>query len=230
MITSRFLPAAAVLALALGAAACSSGTTSSSTTGASTQPQRTTEPAPATTSAVWPLAASTTRYSSPEGAATGFARQYLGMPAPVVGSFAQGDSRSGEVPVRSTPTGPITTVLVRQLGTGSSWWVLGCEAQDITLTTPAWDAIVSSPVSLTGSSLAFEGTVQTQVRQDGTAQPLGTGFVTGGSAEKAPFSGALDFTTPSASRGAVVLQAISAKDGSVLEASVVRVRLGGPTG
>jgi len=127
--------------------------------------------------------------------------------------------------VRSTPTGPITTVLVRQLGTGSSWWVLGCGAEDITITTPAWDASVSSPVSLTGSSLAFEGTVQTQVRQDGASKPLGMGFVTGGSTEKAPFFGTLDFATPTASHGAVVLQAISAKDGSVLEASVVRVRL-----
>ena len=214
-----------MLAVAVGAVACSSGTTSSSTTKASRTSQRTTEPAPATTSAVWPLAASTTRYATPEGAATGFATQYLGMTAPAVGTFAQGDGRSGEVPVRSTPTGPVTTVLVRQLGTGSSWWVLGCGAQDITITTPAWDASVSSPVALTGSSLAFEGTIQTQVRQDGTTQPLGTGFVTGGSTEKAPFSGTLDFVTPSAGRGAVVLQAISAKDGSVLEASVVRVRL-----
>jgi len=219
-----------VLALALGAVACSSGTTSSSTTRESTTSQRTTEPVPATTSAVWPLAASTTRYATPEAAATGFATQYLGMTTPAVGTFAQGDSRSGEVPVRSTPTGPITTVLVRQLGKGSSWWVLGCGAQDITITTPVWDTSVSSPVALTGSSLAFEGTVQTQVRQDGTMQPLGAGFVTGGSTEKAPFSGTLGFATPSASRGAVVLQAISAKDGSVVEASVVRVRLAAPMG
>ena len=193
-------------------------------------PQRTTEPAPAITSAVWPPPASTTRYATPEEAAAGFATQYLGMTAAAVGTFAQGDSRSGEVPVRSTPTGPITTVLVRQLGEGSSWWVLGCGAQDITITTPAWDASVSSPVSLTGSSLAFEGTIQTQVRQDGMSKPLGMGFVTGGSTERAPFSGTLDFAKPTASRGAVVLQAISAKDGSVLEASVVRVRLAAPMG
>ena len=42
----------------------------------------------------------------------------------------------------------------------------------------------------------------------------------------APFAGTLAFPAPTAARGAVVLETISAKDGSVVQASVVRIRLG----
>ena len=77
-----------------------------------------------------------------------------------------------------------------------------------------------------GTSVAFEGTVQTQVRQDGVAEPLAKGFVTGGGTQMAPFAGTLAFPAPTAARGAVVLETISAKDGSVVQASVVRIRLG----
>ena len=147
------------------------------------------------------------------------------MTAPLVGDFTQGDGRSGEVAVRLTATGPVTTVLVRQLGSDSSWWVLGAGAADISITSPAWNAKVSSPVVLTGTSVAFEGTVQTQVRQDGALEPLATGFVTGGSTQMVPFSGTLAFPAPTERLGAIVLETISAKDGSVVQASVVRIRL-----
>ena len=76
-----------------------------------------------TSTAVWPFASSATRYSDPVSAARGFAADYAGFPDPVVGEFRQGDARSGEVPVQAKATGPITTVLVRELG--DSWWVLG---------------------------------------------------------------------------------------------------------
>ena len=183
-------------------------------------------PASSVQTAVWPWASSAIRYSTAEAAATGFATDYLHMTSPVVGAFAQGDSRSGEVPVRSTTSGPVTTVLVRQLGPDASWWVLGAGAADISVAAPSWNAVVTSPVTFAGTSVAFEGTVQTQVRQDGVAEPLAKGFVTGGGTQMAPFAGTLAFPAPTAARGAVVLETISAKDGSVVQASVVRIRLG----
>jgi hypothetical protein len=175
---------------------------------------------------VWPTAASTTRYRTPESAAQGFATDYLHMTNPVINGFQQGDARSGEVPVQPNSTGPVTTVLVRQLGSDNSWWILGAGTASINLSAPVWNARLSSPVTLTGTSVAYEGTVQTQVRQDDTTKPLGEGYVTGGSTAMGPFSGSLAFTKPTTKYGAVVLFTISAKDGSVIEASVIRVQFG----
>jgi hypothetical protein len=173
---------------------------------------------------VWPTAASTTRYRTPESAAQGFATDYLHMTNPVINGFQQGDARSGEVPVQPDSTGPVTTVLVRQMGFDNSWWVLGAGTAAINPSAPAWNARISSPASLTGTSVAYEGTVQTQVRQDDTTKPLGEGYVTGGSTAMGPFSGSLAFTRPNTKYGAVVLYTTSAKDGSVQGVSVIRVR------
>ncbi len=159
----------------------------------------------------------------PEAAALGFATHYLHMVNPVIGQFRQGDARSGEVPVQPSTTGPITTVLVRELGTVNSWWVLGADTAAINLTAPTWNASITSPVALKGTSMAFEGTVQTQVRDDNA--PLGKGYVTGGNTSMGPFSGSLAFDKATTKYGAVVLYTTSAKSGAVMEAMVVRVRL-----
>ena len=160
----------------------------------------------------------------PEAAALGFATQYLHMVNPVIGQFRQGDARSGEVPVQPSMTGPITTVLVRELGTDNSWWVLGAGTAAINLTAPTWNAAITSPVVLKGTSMAFEGTVQTQVRDDNNA-PLGKGYVTGGTTSMGPFSGLLAFAKTSTKYGAIVIYTTSAESGAVMEATVVRVRL-----
>lgn len=227
MMIRRVVVAALLGALPVVAIACSSPSTSSTTT---------TTTAPATTSttalesttwtAVWPTAASSTRYQTPEAAAEGFATDYLHMVNPVISPFQQGDARSGEVPVQPSASGPVTTVLVRKLGPNNSWWVLGAGTAAINLTEPVWDASASSPVTLKGTSMAFEGTVQTQVREDDTNKPLGEGFVTDGSTGMGPFDGTLAFTKPSARYGAIVLYTTSAENGTVTEAMVIRVRLG----
>ncbi len=160
----------------------------------------------------------------PEAAAFGFATQYLHMVNPVIGQFQQGDARSGEVPVQPSTAGPITTVLVRDLGTDNSWWVLGAGTAAINLTAPTWNATITSPVALTGTSMAFEGTVQTQVRDDNNAS-LGKGYVTGGTTSMGPYSGSIAYAQGTTKYGAVVLYTTSAESGAVMEATVVRVRL-----
>jgi hypothetical protein len=180
-----------------------------------------------TSTAVWPFASSATRYSDPVSAARGFATDYVGFTNPVVGEFRQGDTRSGEVPVQAKTTGPTTTVLVRQLG--DSWWVLGASTPNIQLTSPPALSSISSPVHLQGTSTAFEATVDVAVRADGDATPVGTGIVMGGSmGEMGPFDGTVSFTPPSAAAGALVLLTRSAEDGSVAEATVVRVTFAAP--
>ena len=227
MTKRRFGVAAVLVALSVGAVGCSNNTsTSSSTSTTVSSTTSTTSPQAATWTAVWPTASSSTRYRTPEAAATGFATDYLHMVNPVIGQFQQGDARSGEVPVQPSATGPVTTVLVRELGSDNSWWVLGAGTAAIALTDPTWNASITSPVTLKGTAMAYEGTVQTQVREDDNSKPLGEGYVTGGSTSMGPFSGSLAFTKATTKYGAVVLYTTSAKDGAVLEASVIRVRFG----
>ena len=126
---------------------------------------------------------------------------YLHMVNPVIGQFQRGDARSGEVPVQPGAAGPVTTVLVRELGSDNSWWVLGAGTGTINLTDPVWNASITSPVTLKGTAMAYEGTVQTQVRGDDNNKPLGEGYVTGGSTAMAAFSGSLVFSKATASMG-----------------------------
>ena len=224
--TIRRLGVAAVfVVLAVGAFGCGNNAPTSPTT-STTAASSPTSPQAATWPAVWPTSASSTRYRTPEAAAMGFAVDYLHMVNPVVGGFQQGDSRSGEVPVQPNPTGPVTTVLVRELGSDNSWWVLGAGTAAIALTEPTWNASISSPVTLKGSAMAYEGTVQTQVREDDNNKPIGEGYVTGGTDAMGQFSGSLAFKKATARYGAVVLSVTSAENGAVMEASVIRVRFG----
>jgi hypothetical protein len=177
-----------------------------------------------TTTAVYPSASSATRFDDPVAAARSFAVDFLGFVDPVIGELQQGDSQSGEVEVRPSSSGPVTTVLVRRLG--DTWWVLGAATRNIELREPTALATISSPVRLQGVSTAFEANVSVEIRQDGARSALGEGYVMGGSmGELAPFDGTVTFADPSASMGAIVLYTASMENGNIWEASVVRVRL-----
>jgi hypothetical protein len=188
-----------------------------------TAPPATTAPVD-TSTAVFPNAASGARFTDPVDAAHAFAVDFVGFTDPLVGEFMQGDARSGEIEVRPTADGPVTTVFVRQLGTDGSWWVLGSATANITTDVPGPGDAITSPVTVSGSALAFEGTVAVEVRQDGNREPLGAGFVTGGGDVPRPFSGQITFSPPTADHGALVFLTRSEEDGRVWEASVIRVR------
>lgn len=173
--------------------------------------------------AVWPWESSDLRFQDPVEAARSFATDYVGFTDPVVGAFAQGDSRSGEVEVRPRANGPVTTVLVRQ-GGDDSWWVIGSATEGITLDEPEVLDEIRSPVRVRGSALVFEGTVLVHVREDGRREPIGTGVVTGGGGKAEPFEGSIEFSRPRASTGAIVLLTESADDGQPWQATVVSVR------
>jgi hypothetical protein len=201
-------------------------TTISPTT--TTAPPSTTEtvtPAPIDTStAVFPSAASGARFADPAEAARAFAVEFVGFTDPIVGEFLQGDARSGEIEVRPAADGPATTVFVRQLGSDGSWWVLGSATADITIDMPGAGDAVTSPLTVTGTALAFEGTVAVEVRQDGVREPLGTSFVTGGGDVPRPFTGQVTFAAPETDHGALVLLTRSEEDGRVWQAAVLRLR------
>ena len=189
-------------------------TTTTTTPGPVTQPE----------TAIWPFASTVTRFGEPLMAAQAFATDYLGMVNPIMGAFQQGESGSGEVPVRATPTGAVTRILVRKLTSANSWWVLGASCPDIVVVAPSSSESISSPVVLRGRSTAYEAVVNVEVREDGTLAPLKSGTVMGGSmGVMGPFTKSIAFTMPSSRGGALLLRTLSAKDGNVIEASVIRV-------
>jgi len=230
-----------VLVLLTGLAASCGGsskretTPTTTTTTAATTPSTTGAPSTPTTAApvldpstaVWPTAAGARRFTDPVAAARSFATDYLKMVAPVVGAFRPGDSASGEVPIQATARGPVTTVIVRRLGPGISWWVLGSATPNIRLTEPAASATISSPVRLRGESRAFETTVNFSVREDDNAHALAEGYTMGGSSQLGPFDTSVTYAPPKVPSGAIELYTISSESGHVQEATVIRVHFSG---
>jgi hypothetical protein len=201
-----------------------SGDGSTTSTTAAAEPD---EPMAQPASAVWPYAADDLRYDDPVEAAQGFAVDYLGFVDPVVGEYLSGDSRSGEVSIQPLDQGPTTTVFVRQVTDDDSWWVIGAATSAIRLESPETMATITSPVSLSGQSTAFEATVSVEVRETGSTAPLTQDFVMGGAnGEVGPFAKDIAFDAPTATTGALVLQTFSMEDGRIWEATVIPVSFG----
>ncbi len=174
--------------------------------------------------AIWPWADTDTRYTDPVAAATGLATEFLGFDEPIVGEFMAGDNRSGEVEIRAFETGPVTVVFVRQLTADDTWWILGAAGANITVDEPEAAAEITSPLTVSGTASAFEGTVDVELRADGNGEPILEGFVTAsGGMEPGPFSKSFEFTSPGETGGALVMLSLSPKDGSVFEATVLRI-------
>jgi hypothetical protein len=181
-------------------------------------------PDDAVRTALWPWVDTDVRYVDPVEAATGFATDFLLFDEPIVGDFMAGDSRSGEVEVQSFVDGPITVVFVRQLTDDDSWWILGAASENIVIDEPEALAEVVSPLTVSGTALAFEGTVDVQLRADGNGEPIFEGFVTAsGGPEPAPFTESFEFISPNETGGALVMLSLSSEDGSVIEASALRI-------
>jgi hypothetical protein len=185
------------------------GSTTSTTaaTSTTTEPGSSTSAATATTTpagpavpqdvldqAIWPRPSSDVRFDDPAAAARSFSLYYVRFAAPVVGTYRAGDSRSGEVPVKPTATGPETTVLVRRLS-DDRWYVIGATTANIVVDVPAGGSALSCPLAVSGRALAFEGTVDVRIdayQPDGDRVTLGSGFVTGsGSPPAGPFEGSI---------------------------------------
>ena len=192
-------------------------TSTTTTTGVNAQPLE----------AIWPFANTATRFADPFSAAVSFAHDYLGMNQPLLSAFQRGDARSGEFSLRASATGPVTTVMVRQLSADNTWWVIGAACADIVVTSPHALAPITSPVTLTGSSTAFEAVVNVELRQDASLVPIvRTTVMGGGNGVMGPFTKSVTFARPVARYGSLVFRTLSAKDGSVIEASVLRIGFG----
>lgn len=175
--------------------------------------------------AIWPFASDGVRYVTPVAVARSFAVDYVGMTNPLVGAFTRTDARSGLVSIRTELSGPVTVVHVSRVAHDVSWWVTSSSTKDINVATPTSLERLLSPMTARGTSTAFEAVVNVVFRVDGTVVPIARGVVMGGSmGVLGPFRGTLNFSASHAIAGAVTFLTVSAKDGSVSEATVVRVR------
>lgn len=200
--------------------------TTSSTTTSSTTTTEAFAPEVDPFTVAYPAPTTSQRFETPESAAQTYATEVLGFTELVVGEYRAGDSRSGEMPVRDRADGPETTILVRQMD-DDTWFVLGSVTEDITVDEPQSGDTVTSPFETTGSALAFEGTVNVEVRAQDDPAPLGEGFVTGNGVPPAgPFEGMIDFDAPAEeTAGIVIYREYSAQDGHVRKATSFPVRL-----
>ena len=167
--------------------------TSSETTTSTTSDQTDMQPA------IWP--ADDVVFATPEEAAADFVSNVLGVP-PSLGDFQQGDSRSGEIEVFSTPEGGGTSVsrsllLLRQLGPDDGWFVLAAVNENAGITTPASMAeVAAGDVEVSGQARGFEATVVVEAFLVGDAgAPIDQQVTQGGATETPePYSVTLDLS------------------------------------
>lgn len=176
---------------------------------------------------IWPFSGSADSYDDPVALVTAFASEYLGFTKLVVGGFEADGDDAGAVAVRSFENGTPTVVRVARAGDGDGWGVLGASNENLILESPGQNATIDSPVTVSGQSTAFEGTIDIMVREYGRLDPLVRDFATGGAnGEMGPFTKQLDLAEGGADHGAVIVWTTSMEDGGTQEATVVRIVFG----
>jgi Immunoglobulin-like domain of bacterial spore germination len=167
-----------------------------------------------------------------KAAAVAFLRE-LGMRDPVAASYRRTGSATAEVGLhpKAGEGGRLfdrVTTLAQLHRYTNGWVPTGAKAADIEVAQPLPFARVQSPLTVSGQSVSYEGTVHVTVTQDrrGSDRVLGKGFVNGGGTELSPFKGQISFATPTpgVDAGWVVLSGDTGADTGIIQASAVRVR------
>jgi hypothetical protein len=167
-----------------------------------------------------------------KAAAVAFLRE-LGMRDPVAATYRRTGAATAEVGLHpkagegGRPFDKVTTLV--QLHRYTNGWVpTGAKAAAIEVAQPLPFARILSPLTVSGQSVSYEGTVHVTVTEDlrGADRVLGKGFVNGGGTELAPFLGTVRFAspTPGTDAGWVVFSGDTGADTGIIEASAVRVR------
>ena len=209
------------------AAVASPATTSvTPETGNKTTPDKGTDPAPPPT----PRPPVDQPDRAAKAAAVAFMRE-LGMRDPVAASYRKTGAATAEVGLhpRAGEGGRLLDTITTkvQLHRYTNGWVAtGARADTIEVEQPLPFSRITSPVPVSGMSVAYEGTVHVTVTEDrrGADRVLCKGFVTGGADSLGPFSGQLTFTRPTGDAGWMVFTPDSGADLGVFTATAVRVR------
>lgn len=150
--------------------------------------------------AIWP--ASDVVLDTPEQAAASFVSAVLGV-EPVLGDFAAGDSRSGEIQVFSPGDGGSTDLLergvlaLRMIGPNDGWFVIGASSPGVTISSPeTLDRVPASPLTVAGRGRGFEGTLVVRAFRAGNADEQLDQVITQGGPFEAlePYSVSLDLS------------------------------------
>jgi hypothetical protein len=167
-----------------------------------------------------------------KAAAVAFLRD-LGMRDPVAATYRRTGATTAEVGLHpkavegGRPFDKVTTQ-VRLHRYTNGWVPTGAKAADIEVAQPLPFARILSPLTVSGQSVSYEGTVHVTVTQDrrGPDHVLGKGFVNGGGTELAPFLGKVRFAspTPGIDAGWVVFSGDTGADTGIIQATAVRVR------
>jgi hypothetical protein len=166
-----------------------------------------------------------------KAAAVGFMRE-LGMRDPVAASYRATGAVTAEVGLhpRAGEGGRLldkVTTLVQLHRYTNGWVPTGAKAiNTIEVDQPLPFTRILSPLTVSGLSTAYEGTVNVTVVEDqrGADRVLGKGFVNGGATELAPFSGPVKFASPSGDAGWVVFSGDTGNGPGIMSATAVRVR------
>lgn len=127
---------------------------------------------------------STTAAADPADAATDAAEAFLAAHFPgtaaTLSEFRQGDNRSGEIDVVRPGEGGASqlvasTLLLRQDDT-DAWQVFAAFNANVTITEPAQDDIVTSPLTVSGTGRGFEGTLVARAFDGGEVVAEGVGM------------------------------------------------------
>jgi hypothetical protein len=168
-----------------------------------------------------------------KAAAVAFMRD-LGMRDPVAATYRKTGAATAEVGIhpRAGEGGrqlDQVTTLVRLHRYSNGWLATGAlAANTIEVDEPLPFSRIQSPLTVSGRSVAYEGTVHVTVTEDrrGADRVLGRSFVNGGATELAPFSGSIRFSTPTPGidAGWVVFSGDTGADTGIYSATAVRVR------
>jgi len=193
--------------------------------------------APAAGTYVWPASPSDFG-TDPVETARRFAATVLGMVDVVATERAAGPDVDHAL-VDVSPNGGTAHPTVVRLdhisagpdGSGRAWYVTSAETDQIEVTTPDTGTTVRSPITLAGTSLAFEAQVNVvvlPVGASGTTTPYGQTFVMGGGTERAPFSGTVAYSAPAGTPAMLILSEGDASGRSrILRATVIPIVLAG---
>jgi len=212
----------------------SEATTTSSTASSSTSASSSSEPTATTVAPttipppapppphVWPLSDATT-YATPEAAAQSFVVEYLGMTNARVGA-----TNGNVVEIFGNSRASIRT-LVDVVDSSAGWVVVGARADEIVVDQPQPYADPSSPMTVSGTSTAFEAQLGLQLRLAGSSTVVGEGTAMGGSnGEMGPFSTTMDVPPGDAPLVLIVFEGDASGEQTFTKASVVLLRVGSP--
>jgi hypothetical protein len=168
-----------------------------------------------------------------KAAAVTFLRE-LGMRDPVAATYRKTGAATAEVGLHpragegDRPFDQVTT-LVRLHRYTYGWAPTGASAVNtIEVDQPLPYSRIESPVTVSGVSVAYEGTVHVTVLEDrqGPDRVLGKGFVNGGGTELAPFQGSIPFRdqTVGVDAGWVVFSGDTGTGDGIISATAIRIR------